>query len=87
MRTGAPFELGPEALRDHLASHGVAAEIKAFDAKPTAVAQGLLAAAKDAGADVLLMGAYGHDRRRELVMGGVTKHITDHADLPVLLRR
>jgi nucleotide-binding universal stress UspA family protein len=86
-RTGAPFELGPEALRDHLASHGVAAEIKAFDAKPIAVAQGLLAAAKDAGADVLLMGAYGHDRRRELVMGGVTKHITDHADLPVLLRR
>jgi nucleotide-binding universal stress UspA family protein len=85
--TGAPFELGPEALRDHLASHGIGAEIRTFDAKPTAVAQGLLAAAKDAGADVLLMGAYGHSRRRELVMGGVTKFITDHADLPVLLQR
>jgi nucleotide-binding universal stress UspA family protein len=51
------------------------------------VGQGLLAAATDAGADVLLMGAYGHNRRRELVMGGVTKYITDHADLPVLLLR
>ncbi len=64
-----------------------AAEIRTFDARPTAVAQGLLAAAKDAGADLLLMGAYGHSRRRELVMGGVTKYITDHADLPVLLQR
>jgi nucleotide-binding universal stress UspA family protein len=85
--TGAAIDLGPEALGDHLASHGVAAEIGTFDARPTAVAQGLLAAARDAGADLLLMGAYGHSRRRELVMGGVTKYITDHADLPVLLQR
>jgi nucleotide-binding universal stress UspA family protein len=85
--TGAPFDLGPDALRDHLASHGVDAAIRTFEARPTAVAQGLLAAAREAGADVLLMGAYGHSRRRELVMGGVTKHITDHADLPVLLQR
>ena len=85
--TGTAFELGPEALRDHLASHGVDAGIRTFEAKPTAVAQGLLATAKEAGADVLLMGAYGHNRRRELVMGGVTKYITDHADLPVLLQR
>jgi nucleotide-binding universal stress UspA family protein len=86
-RTGTAVDLGPEALGDHLASHGVGAEIRSLDARPTAVAQGLLAAAKEAGADVLLMGAYGHNRRRELVMGGVTKHITDHADLPVLLQR
>jgi nucleotide-binding universal stress UspA family protein len=85
--TGASLDLGPEELRDHLASHGVDAEIRTFHAKPTAVAQGLLAGAKDAGADVLLMGAYGHNRRRELVMGGVTKYLTDHADLPVLLQR
>jgi nucleotide-binding universal stress UspA family protein len=85
--TGAPIDLGPEELRDHLANHGVGAAIRTFDARPTAVAQALLAAAKDAGADLLLMGAYGHNRRRELVMGGVTKYLTDHADLPVLLQR
>ncbi len=85
--TGAALDLRPEALRDYLASHGIAAEIETFEARATAVAQGLLAVAKKAGADVLLMGAYGHDRRRELVMGGVTQYVTDHADLPVLLRR
>ena len=37
------------------------------------------------GGDLLLMGAYGQSRRRELVMGGVTQHIIDCADLPVLL--
>jgi nucleotide-binding universal stress UspA family protein len=83
--TGAHVDLGPEALGDHLASHGVATEMRTFESRPHAVAQGLLAAAKTAGADVVLMGAYGHNRRRELVMGGVTKHITDHADMPVLL--
>ncbi len=31
------------------------------------------------------MGAYGQSRRRELVLGGVTQHVIDHADLPVLL--
>ena len=85
--TGAALDLGSDALQDYLATHGVGPEIKTFEARPTAVAQGLLAAAKAAGADVLLMGAYGHNRRRELVMGGVTKFVTDHADLPVLLQR
>jgi nucleotide-binding universal stress UspA family protein len=85
--TGTPLDLGPDALGDYLACHGVGAETRTFEARPTAVAQGLLATARQAGADVLLMGAYGHNRRRELVMGGVTKHITDHADLPVLLQR
>lgn len=86
-RTGAAIEPGPEALCDHLACHGVDAGVAAFDSRPHTVGQGLLAAARDAGADVLLMGAYGHNRRRELVMGGVTKYITDHTDLPVLLLR
>jgi nucleotide-binding universal stress UspA family protein len=86
-RTGAAIALGPEALLDHLACHGIDADIVAFESKPTEVGQGLLAAAKDAHADVLLMGAYGHKRRRDLVMGGVTKYISDHTDMPVLMLR
>jgi len=85
--TGHAIDPGPEALCDHLACHGVEAAIAAFDTRPHTVGQGLLAATRDAGADVLLMGAYGHNRRRELVMGGVTKYVTDHADVPVLLLR
>jgi nucleotide-binding universal stress UspA family protein len=41
--------------------------------------------ATEAGADVLLIGAWGQSRRRELVMGGVTEHIIEHASLPVLM--
>jgi nucleotide-binding universal stress UspA family protein len=83
--TGARVDLGPEDLRGYLARHGGRAEIQTFSSRATEIAQGLLKAAKEAGADVLLIGAYGHSRRRELVMGGVTQHIIEHTDLPVLM--
>ena len=35
-------------------------------------------------ADLLVMGAYGHSRLRELIFGGATHHVLEHADLPVL---
>ena len=39
-----------------------------------------------AGSGVLLvMGGYGHSRRRELVMGGVTRFIAENTDVPVLM--
>jgi len=37
------------------------------------------------GADVLVMGGYGHSRARQLVMGGVTSHIIKAAEMPVIL--
>ena len=77
--------LGPEDLRNYLSRHGGRAEIRTFPSRATEIAQGLLKAAKEAGADVLLIGAYGHSRRRELVMGGVTEHIIGHTDVPVLM--
>ena len=83
--TGAAIELGPGDLQRYLARYDARAEIRTFRAKATEVAQGLLAAAAEVGADVVLIGAYGHSRRRELVMGGVTQHIIDHTTLPVLL--
>jgi len=82
---GLAAELGPADLQAYLASHDRQAEISTFRARATEVAQGLLAAARQAGADVLVIGAYGHSRRRELIMGGVTEHIIDHTDLPVVM--
>jgi nucleotide-binding universal stress UspA family protein len=35
--------------------------------------------------DLLVMGAYGHSRLRELVLGGVTRHIMGHMTVPVLM--
>ncbi|MEE8202540.1 MAG: universal stress protein, partial [Alphaproteobacteria bacterium] len=43
----------------------------------------LLSAASDFGADLLVMGAYGHSRIRELVLGGATRYILQHMTIPV----
>src|ERR671918_1711865 len=83
--TGGKIDLPPEELQGYLRTHDRDAVIRTFEARSTEVGQGLLAAAADAGADVLLIGAYGQSRRRELVMGGVTQHIIEHTSLPVLL--
>jgi nucleotide-binding universal stress UspA family protein len=46
----------------------------------------LLARCIDVHADLLVMGAYGHSRLREWVLGGATRHVLQHAQLPLLLR-
>lgn len=45
----------------------------------------LLSRAADLGADLLVMGAYGHSRMREMVLGGVSRGIFRHMTLPVLM--
>ncbi len=83
--TDANEPLGAESLRDYLGDHDIKAEVLMPSAKSTAVGQALLGAAAQAGADLLLMGAYGQSRWRELVLGGVTQYVVEHADMPVLL--
>ena len=41
--------------------------------------------ARKAGADLLVMGAYGHSRLRETVLGGATRDVLRHGVLPVML--
>jgi nucleotide-binding universal stress UspA family protein len=45
----------------------------------------LLSRAADLGADLLVIGAYGHSRARELLLGGVTRTILQSMTLPVLM--
>ena len=47
----------------------------------------LLKRAKETGADMLVMGGYGHSRLREAVLGGVTRTVLHDAELPVLMAR
>jgi nucleotide-binding universal stress UspA family protein len=46
----------------------------------------LLEKLHELGADMLVMGAYAHNPLREMVFGGVTRYVLDHADVPVLMR-
>ena len=68
-----------------LARHGVNCEA-AETVRPYAnVGRTLLDCAKDYGADLLVMGCYGHSRLRELVMGGATDHVLKNMTIPVLM--
>ncbi|GAN63841.1 universal stress protein UspA [Acetobacter indonesiensis NRIC 0313] len=80
---------GPKArdVIDYLSFHGIKADAVAFNPVDRDVGKGLLAACKDFDADMLAMGAYSHSRLRQLILGGVTRHVLEHADLTVLMSR
>lgn len=67
-------------------SHGVEAGEKVLDASPLTAGKTMLAESARLGADCLVMGAYGHARTRERVLGGATRHILQHAEIPVLMQ-
>ena len=73
-----------DAITAMLKRHGAPAEAKQVDTGRGAGAT-LLTAAAAAGADLLVMGAYGHSRLREIVLGGATREVLHGAQLPVLL--
>jgi nucleotide-binding universal stress UspA family protein len=83
--TDRKLPVGAEEAKVYLESHGAACSVQGFKRGGESVPELLLDAAGKAGADCLLMGAYGRSRQREMIMGGVTQHVVDHADLPILL--
>jgi nucleotide-binding universal stress UspA family protein len=74
-----------ELLAGQLRRHGIAAEARSVPVDPRGSAEALLQAAHDAKTDLLVMGAYGHSRVRELVFGGFTRRVLKACDLPVLM--
>ena len=75
----------PSALARYLAGHGVTAKTWAYTPGSESIAEGLLDQADHAGADCLVMGAYGHSRLRERILGGATEGVLAHARIPVLM--
>lgn len=82
VREGAPDPAIPAIL----AEHGIAATLHVLPLGAGVFGEALLAQARFVGADLLIMGAYSHSPWRELLLGGVTRHVLAHADLPVLMR-
>jgi nucleotide-binding universal stress UspA family protein len=69
----------------HLARHGLRATAEHVTAPEIADAEALLNAAAEKSADLLVVGAYGHSRLREMVMGGVTRTLLRSMTVPVLM--
>ena len=79
-------ELGAgEMLRRHLADHDIVAKAETLYPDECSEADVLLSRIADFGADLLVMGCYGHTRLRELVLGGMTREILKHMTVPVLM--
>jgi nucleotide-binding universal stress UspA family protein len=72
-------------LAGALAWHGIDAEARHIEQGARRVRDILLTEAKAMAADLLVIGAYSHSRMRQVVFGGVTEHVLDHAELPVLM--
>ena len=75
---------GLDDVRGWLARHGV--EARALSAPAGGeVGDILLSRAADLGSDLIVMGAYGHSRLREWVLGGATKALLEQMTVPVLM--
>jgi nucleotide-binding universal stress UspA family protein len=72
-------------LVEQLAWHGIKAEPYTILSRAPSPVDAVLNMADEVGADILVMGAYGHARLRELVFGGFTRHVLNNETLPVFL--
>jgi nucleotide-binding universal stress UspA family protein len=73
-------------IAEHLARHGLeVAGARTVLSGGLSVADALLDHASDMGADLLVIGGYGHSRTREMIMGGVTRGLLQHMTVPVLM--
>lgn len=80
-----PVEPSLDDLAEWLGHHGIAAEQQKVALRAWPVGEQLIDEAAAGGADLVVMGGYGHSRMREIVFGGATRAVLDGAKLPVLL--
>jgi nucleotide-binding universal stress UspA family protein len=73
-----------EALAKNLARHGIDVVLDKVDANGRRIGEVLEAYTVSHQVDVLVMGAYGHARWREFILGGATKSLLSKPPLPIL---
>lgn len=69
----------------YLARHGVKAERDSLIVERDDVGETILRATRETGSDMVVMGAYGHSRWRELVVGGTTRSVLRSMEVPVMM--
>jgi len=74
-----------DMMAQHLAQHGIKADMKALARGDVDIGNTLVSYAADVSADLIVMGAYGHSRLREIVLGGTTRTILQSMPVPVLM--
>jgi nucleotide-binding universal stress UspA family protein len=79
-----PSKRSSSELAKNLSRHGIDVVIEEVDAVGQAIGDVLAAQIESRRADLLVMGAYGHSRFREFVLGGATRSILTKPLIPVL---
>ena len=69
----------------YLSRYGIGVEIVQRGRIDDSIAAAISQAAQELGAGIIVMGAYGHSRLREFVLGGVTRELTETSSVPLLL--
>ncbi|MGO4573626.1 universal stress protein [Microvirga sp. 2TAF3] len=82
--TGWATVSGKAAIK-HLKHHGIEASLHEVKSRGGDVAAALMEEAQRSGAQLLVMGGYGHSRLREWLLGGVTYDLLHHAAIPLLI--
>lgn len=72
-------------LAEALSRHGVTAEAQGYPTDGQDEGQALMRCAEDAGAGLIVMGAYGHSRLAEFIFGGATRFVLNRLVCPVLM--
>jgi len=72
-------------MAEHLARHDINVNTQATVRNEVPVAETMLSKVSDLGADLIVMGAYGHSRLREYTLGGVTRTMLQSMTVPVLM--
>lgn len=83
-REGHGDEPGAD-IAHYLARHGVKVQASRQDAPDVDVGNLLLSRAADLSVDLIVMGAWGHSRLSEMVLGGVTRTLLESMTVPVLM--
>jgi nucleotide-binding universal stress UspA family protein len=81
----APAHVPGAEIAVYLARHGVNVEVAPAVAADVDAGNEILSRAHDLGADLIVMGAYGHSRAREIVFGGATRTVLQSMTVPVLM--
>lgn len=78
-------QAAPADVRDYLGLHGISRVHEHAGLTSRHAGDDLLSCAAECGAEMIVMGCYGHSRARELVLGGATRTVLDSMTMPVLM--
>lgn len=78
-------DLPSTAACRYLSRHGIATELHETTRRNNSASEAIAGIAQGLGASYIVMGAYGRSRLSELVLGGTTRALLHHTDIPILM--